>query len=120
MPVNLQESGSIIVFLGGLFLAAVTVVVIVWMCIFHKENNRKTKILEDQLQHKNDELQKVINELKSTQVRLIESGKVSAAAALSAGILHQISQPITAIHGFVNAGAIGVMRVRALTESAEC
>jgi signal transduction histidine kinase len=34
------------------------------------------------------------------QIKLMESGKVSAVASLSAGILHQVSQPITAIHGF--------------------
>ena len=39
--------------------------------------------------------------LKTAQVRIMESGRKSAVAALSAGILHQVSQPITAIHGFV-------------------
>lgn len=56
----------------------------------HQENLQAT--------HK---LEAAIHELKAAQIRLMESGKTSALAALSAGILHQISQPITAIHGFV-------------------
>ena len=72
-----------------------------WLCVLYWEHRRKTKVFERELERKNKELQDAIAELKRTQVRLIESGKVSAAAALSAGILHQISQPITAIHGFV-------------------
>ncbi len=87
-----------------LFLLLVFVLVVIiaslWVHALYQAR-RKAKELEEELQRKNKELQKVIVELKTTQVRLIESGKMSAAAALSAGILHQISQPITAIHGFV-------------------
>jgi signal transduction histidine kinase len=82
-------------------LGFVTVGLGLWLCVLYLEHRRKTKAFERELERKNKELQDAIAELKRTQVRLIESGKVSAAAALSAGILHQISQPITAIHGFV-------------------
>jgi signal transduction histidine kinase len=56
----------------------------------HQENLQKTQKLEV-----------TIKELKAAQIKLLESGKTSALASLSAGILHQLSQPITAIHGFV-------------------
>ncbi len=55
---------------------------------------------ENELTVKEREVSLVIEELRDTQLKLFESGKVSAVASLSAGILHQISQPITAIHGF--------------------
>lgn len=87
----------IFVFLLVLIVAGFTL----WVRGFYYIHRRKTKALEDALSKKNEELNSVIAELKNTQVRLIESGQVTAAAALSAGILHQISQPITAIHGFV-------------------
>ncbi|MBL8013235.1 MAG: hypothetical protein JNN05_05250 [Candidatus Omnitrophica bacterium] len=74
---------------------------VLWLRGFYTAHRRKTQDLQEELNRKNEELKSVIAELKNTQVRLIESGKVTAAAALSAGILHQISQPITAIHGFV-------------------
>ena len=57
--------------------------------------------LNHALKEKNLQLETTIKELKDVQVRLMESGKKGAVAALSAGLLHQISQPITAIHGFV-------------------
>jgi len=53
------------------------------------------------LKEKNLQLENTIMELKAAQVKLMDSGKKGAVAALSAGLLHQISQPITAIHGFV-------------------
>jgi signal transduction histidine kinase len=53
------------------------------------------------LNEKNLKLEAAIKELKEAQVKLMDSGKKGAVAALSAGLLHQISQPITAIHGFV-------------------
>lgn len=40
-------------------------------------------------------------ELKSKESELIEKEKILLLASLSAGILHKISQPITAIYGFV-------------------
>lgn len=87
---NINAATVILLLVFGLIAAIISI-----------KSRRKAKQLEVELQRKNKELQNAIIELKATQVRLIESGKVSAAAALSAGILHQISQPITAIHGFV-------------------
>ncbi len=57
--------------------------------------------LEHEISQKAVEISQVIGELRATQLKLFETGKISAVASLSAGILHQISQPITAIHGFV-------------------
>ena len=56
---------------------------------------------QEKLNYKDLEVAKMVDELQATQLKLLESGKISALASLSAGILHQISQPITAIHGFV-------------------
>jgi len=68
--------------------------VLVWYYIQNIRLNRAFK-------EKNLQLEATIKELKAAQVKLIESGKKGAVAALSAGLLHQISQPITAIHGYV-------------------
>ncbi len=57
--------------------------------------------LENEITDKAVEISQIIGELRATQLKLFETGKISAVASLSAGILHQISQPITAIHGFV-------------------
>jgi signal transduction histidine kinase len=68
--------------------------VLIWFFI---QNNRLNRALKE----KNAQLEATIMELKAAHVKLMESGKKGAVAALSAGLLHQISQPITAIHGFV-------------------
>lgn len=63
--------------------------------------SQREGIYKNEIAIKSDEFSKVFNELGSAQLKLMESGKISALASLSAGILHQMSQPITAIHGFV-------------------
>jgi two-component system nitrogen regulation sensor histidine kinase GlnL len=69
-------------------------VILAWIYI---QNLRLSRALKQ----KNAQLEATITELKAAQIKLMESGKKGAVAALSAGLLHQISQPITAIHGFV-------------------
>lgn len=61
----------------------------------------KALLLEKAIAEKTKEVSQAVEELKATQIKLMETGKISALASLSAGILHQFSQPITAIHGFV-------------------
>jgi signal transduction histidine kinase len=63
--------------------------------------DQRASALESIIQEKTGEISKIIEELRRTQFKLFETGRLSALASLSAGILHQISQPITAIHGFV-------------------
>jgi signal transduction histidine kinase len=47
------------------------------------------------------ELARVSTQLKATEERFVESSRVAFLANLSAGILHQISQPTVAIYGFI-------------------
>lgn len=62
---------------------------------------QRAEKLESEVNLKGQEISKIVEELRTTQLKLLETGKISALASLSAGILHQISQPITAIHGFL-------------------
>ena len=70
------------------------------MMFYHDKVERHAQELEAEVERKTQELSKVLNDLRAMQFKLLETGKKSALASLSAGILHQISQPITAIHGF--------------------
>lgn len=76
---------------------AVDLTLLAVLCWFFILNNRLNRVLKE----KNMKLEATVKELKETQVKLMESSRKGAVAALSAGLLHQISQPITAIHGFV-------------------
>src|SRR3990167_6474506 len=70
------------------------------MMSYHDKVERHARELEAEVERKTEELSRVLNDLRAMQFKLLETGKRSALASLSAGILHQISQPITAIHGF--------------------
>jgi len=78
-------------------LIAIDFILVAVLAWFFIQNIRLNRALKE----KNLQLEGTIKELKAAQVKLMESGKKGAVAALSAGLLHQISQPITAIHGFV-------------------
>ena len=59
---------------------------------------QRTRKLEEEISQKADAIAQVIAELRTTQLKLFETGKISAVASLSAGILHQISQQIGRAH----------------------
>jgi len=80
-----------------IILIVVDFILLTILVLFFIQNIR----LNFALKEKNQQLETAIKELKAAQIKLMESGKKGAVAALSAGLLHQISQPITAIHGFV-------------------
>ena len=65
------------------------------------EGQEKVRRLEAEIQQKSEEAAKAAEELNAAQLKMIETSKLSAVSSLGAGILHQLSQPITAIHGFV-------------------
>src|SRR5271169_5085006 len=79
------------------FFIIVDLILIAILAWFFIQNIRLNRALKE----KNLQLESTIRDLKAAQVKLMESGKKGAVAALSAGLLHQISQPITAIHGFL-------------------
>jgi signal transduction histidine kinase len=90
--------------------------------------------LERDLAQRNTDLNQTINELRETQARLVESEKINALGRLSAGLLHEINNPLnyalTALevarnhpgaHGDDDLGEIlqdideGMQRIRAIT-----
>jgi signal transduction histidine kinase/ligand-binding sensor domain-containing protein len=68
---------------------------------------RENKILEEkvsrrttQLQQKSAELEKSLNTLKSTQAQLIQSEKMASLGELTAGIAHEIQNPLNFVNNF--------------------
>ncbi len=81
--------GETLLLVNFMFIAT-----IIWL-LFHVLS------LYRQLREQKQKNEATFKELQSAQRKLMDTSKKSAVAALSAGILHQISQPITAIHGFI-------------------
>ncbi len=64
----------------------------------------KTRLLED-LQHQRTDLQKAIDELRTTQDRLVQSEKLASLGQLTAGIAHEIKNPLNFVNNFSDVSA---------------
>lgn len=59
-----------------------------------------------ELQHKNEELEITLDKLKQTQAQLVQSEKMVSLGVLTAGIAHEINNPIN----FISSGVTGLKR----------
>lgn len=86
--------------LGSLFTLLI-------IAFFLYRNNRNRKRANDLLQDKNVEIEKqkknveqTLTELKSTQAQLIQSEKMASMGELTAGIAHEIQNPLNFVNNF--------------------
>lgn len=61
---------------------------------------KENKILEDRVNERTSELKKTISELENTQSQLIQSEKMASLGELTAGIAHEIQNPMNFINNF--------------------
>ncbi|GAB4041349.1 tetratricopeptide repeat-containing sensor histidine kinase [Spirosoma gilvum] len=67
--------------------------------ILYRNNQQKHKANE-LLQHKNGEIQRTLSELKTTQTQLIQKEKMASLGELTAGIAHEIQNPLNFVNNF--------------------
>jgi len=61
---------------------------------------KENRILEERVTERTSELKKTINELENTQSQLIQSEKMASLGELTAGIAHEIQNPMNFINNF--------------------
>ncbi len=62
--------------------------------------NRQNKMLEVKVKQRTEQLNRSLEELKSTQAQLIQSEKMASLGELTAGIAHEIQNPLNFVNNF--------------------
>jgi len=83
-------------------LYAIIVIGGIWSIVQYRSRQlkRKNRLLEEKVAFRTKELQKTITSLKSTQAQLIQSEKMASLGELTAGIAHEIQNPLNFVNNF--------------------
>jgi two-component system, NtrC family, sensor kinase len=81
-----------------LLLAGLGVMFLIGFILYR--NNRQKQKANAILQGKNEEIQSTLSKLKSTQAQLIQAEKLASLGELTAGIAHEIQNPLNFVNNF--------------------
>jgi signal transduction histidine kinase len=74
--------------------------ILLLIAFFLYRNNRKERKAKDVLQNKNEVIEQTLDHLKTTQAQLIQSEKMASLGELTAGIAHEIQNPLNFVNNF--------------------
>src|SRR5688572_17751431 len=75
---------------------------LVWAFIAYRSRKlmRENKVLEEKVEHRTEQLKQSIENLKAAQTQLVQSEKMASLGELTAGIAHEIQNPLNFVNNF--------------------
>ncbi len=75
---------------------------LVWLIVQYRSRwlQKENRVLEEKVVHRTAQLHKSIEELKAAQSQLIQSEKMASLGELTAGIAHEIQNPLNFVNNF--------------------
>ena len=81
-----------------LLLSGIVVFIVIVFLLYR--NNQHRKKTNETLRQRNEEIENALHQLRSTQTQLIQSEKMASLGELTAGIAHEIQNPLNFVNNF--------------------
>ena len=81
-----------------LLLAGIVVFIVIVFLLYR--NNQHRKKTNETLRQRNEKIENTLHQLRSTQTQLIQSEKMASLGELTAGIAHEIQNPLNFVNNF--------------------
>ena len=93
-----------------LLLSGIVVFIVIVFLLYR--NNQHRKKTNETLRQRNEKIENTLHQLRSTQTQLIQSEKMASLGELTAGIAHEIQNPLNFVNNFseVNSELIAEMK----------
>ncbi|MBO0947958.1 sensor histidine kinase [Fibrella forsythiae] len=90
-------------------------IIVIIAFVFTNSNNRALRLISEKnalLQLRSEQLEQSLNELRTTQVQLIQKEKMASLGELTAGIAHEIQNPLNFVNNFAEVSSELVVELK--------